>query len=158
MDTLAFFTWLDGSLLADISKAYGGVFAIVQMFHLLALAMLGGMVLVGDLRLLGILMADIPADVVNRNTQKWFGFALIMIIISGIFMSSAVAMKLYYNEMFWAKMSALGIGIVFYYFIRRPLVSYQLATLNPWTVRATAVASIITWFTVAACGRWIGFS
>ena len=39
MDMLFFFEWLDASLLADIAKSYGGVFAMVQMFHLLALAM-----------------------------------------------------------------------------------------------------------------------
>ena len=110
MDVLAFFTWLDTSILADISKAYGGVFAVVQMFHLLSMALLGGMVLVGDLRMLGVLMTDIPSEVVIENTQKWFNVGLVVLIMSGIFMASAVAMKLYYNEMFWAKMASLGIG------------------------------------------------
>ena len=41
MDLLFLFEWLDTSLLAQMSKAYGGVFAVVQMFHLLAMAMLG---------------------------------------------------------------------------------------------------------------------
>ena len=45
MDLYPFFDWLDTSLLADISKAYGGVFAVVQMFHLLGISLLGGMVL-----------------------------------------------------------------------------------------------------------------
>ena len=54
MSALPFFEWLDTSLLADISKAYGGVFAVVQMFHLLALSLLGGTVLVGDLRPIAI--------------------------------------------------------------------------------------------------------
>ena len=42
MDLYPFFDWLDTSMLADISKAYGGVFAVVQMFHLLGMSMLGG--------------------------------------------------------------------------------------------------------------------
>ncbi|MEM7097348.1 MAG: DUF6644 family protein [Pseudomonadota bacterium] len=158
MDLYPFFDWLDTSLLADISKAYGGVFAVVQMFHLLALALLGGTVLTADLRLLGVVMADVPNDVVQRNTQRWFGVALIVITISGIFMSSAVAMKLYYNESFWAKMIALLVGTLFFYFVRKPLLKTDLQDLNPWTVRAIAISSIVTWFTVAACGRWIGFS
>ena len=158
MDLLAFFNWLDTSLLADISKAYGGVFAVVQMFHLLALALLGGSVLLADLRLLGIVMADVPNDVVQVNTQKWFGVALIVITLSGIFMSSAVAMKLYYNEMFWAKMVSLLVGTLFFYFVRKPLLASNIEGLSPWTVRGIAVSSIVTWFTVAACGHWIGFS
>jgi len=145
-------------MLADISKAYGGVFAVVQMFHLLGMAMLGGMVLVGDLRLLNILLKDVPSEQVIENTQKWFNVALAIVMTSGIFMSSAVAMKLYYNDMFWAKMTSLGLGITFVYVIRRPLLKFEHDTLNPWTIKLVAVTSISIWFTVAAAGRWIGFS
>ena len=158
MDLLSLFTWLDTSILADISKAYGGVFAVVQMFHLLSMALLGGMVLVGDLRMLGILMTDIPSEVVIENTRRWFNVGLIVLILSGIFMASAVAMKLYYNEMYWAKMASLGIGILFVYLVRGPLLRLDHRSLNPWAVRLTAVASMTIWFTVAASGRWIGFS
>jgi hypothetical protein len=158
LDLYPFFDWLDTSLLADISKAYGGVFAIVQMFHLLGMSMLGGMILVGDLRMLNILLKDVPSEQVIENTQKWFNVALVIVVCSGIFMSSAVAMKLYYNQMFWAKMTSLALGITFVYAIRGPLLKFKHDTLNPWTIKLVAVTSISIWFTVAASGRWIGFS
>jgi hypothetical protein len=158
MDVLFLFEWLDGSLLASMSKAYGGVFAVVQMFHLLSMAMLGGMVLVGDLRLLGVVLTDVPSESVIQGTYKWFTIALTVLILTGIFMSSAVALKLYYNEMFWAKMGSLALGILFTYAIRRPLLSFAHDTINVWALRLLAITSIIIWFTVAASGRWIGFS
>lgn len=158
MDPYPFFEWLDGSILAQMAKAYGGVFAIVQMFHLLGLALLGGMVLVGDLRLLGVLLRDVPSDVVVANTERWIGLALVVMVVSGVFMSAAVALKLPDHEMFWAKMAALAIGIVFTYGIRRPLLRFEHATIGPWVLRLTALASMTIWFTVAATGRWIGFS
>lgn len=158
MDLLFVFEWLDTSLLAQMSKAYGGVFAVVQMFHLLGMALLGGMVLLGDLRLLGLVMTDVPSSVVIDNTHKWFTVGLLVMLLSGVFMSSAVAMKLYYNEMYWAKMVALLVGVVFVYGIRRPLLRFDHASLSPWTLRLLALASIAIWFTVAASGRWIGFS
>lgn len=158
MDTFPFFEWLDTSLLAQMSKAYGGVFAVVQMFHLLSLATLGGMVLLSDLRLLGVMLRDLPVQVVESNTGRWFTVALIGSLLSGIFMSSAVALKLYYNEMFWAKMTAFAAGVLFVYAIRRPLLRLDPEALNPWVVRAVAVTSLVLWFTVAASGRWIGFS
>ena len=158
MDLYPFFDWLDTSLLADISKAYGGVFAVVQMFHLLGMSVLGGMVLVGDLRLLNVVMRDTPSEIVIENTHKWFGIGLATMIISGIFMSSAVSLKLYYNEMFWAKMSALAVGIAFFYLVRRPLLSVPHEGISPSVLRLMALTSIAIWFTVAASGRWIGFS
>ena len=158
MDLYPFFDWLDTSLLADISKAYGGVFAVVQMFHLLGMSVLGGMVLVGDLRLLNVVMRDTPSEIVIENTHKWFGIGLATMILSGIFMSSAVSLKLYYNEMFWAKMSALAVGIAFFYFVRRPLLSAPNEAISPSVLKLMALTSIASWFTVAASGPWIGFS
>lgn len=158
MDLYPFFDWLDTSLLADISKAYGGVFAVVQMFHLLGMSVLGGMVLVGDLRLLNVVMRDTPSEIVIENTHKWFGIGLATMIVSGIFMSSAVSLKLYYNEMFWAKMSALAVGIAFFYLVRRPLLRAPHEAISPSVLKLMALTSIAIWFTVAASGRWIGFS
>lgn len=158
MDLLSFFVWLEGSLLGDMAKAYGGVFALVQMLHLLALALLGGTVILGDLRLLGLVMANVPANAIIESTQKWFNWALIALLASGLFMSGAVAVKLYYNEMFWGKMAGLGLGIVFVYGIRRPLLRFDHESIHPWALRLTALTSLTIWFTVAACGRWIGFS
>jgi ABC-type bacteriocin/lantibiotic exporter with double-glycine peptidase domain len=103
-------------------------------------------------------MKDIPSEVVIENTHKWFNVALVMIVISGIFMSSAVALKLYYNTMFWAKMASLTAGVVFVYAIRRPLLKFDHASIKPITLRMIAITSILIWFTVAASGRWIGFS
>ncbi len=156
---LEFFTWIDNSMLASMAKAYGGVFVVVQMFHLLALALLGGCVLLADLRLLGVLMTAVPSETVARETDRWFNLALLVIVLSGIFMTGAVAMKLYYNEMFWAKMTALAVGVLFVYTVRRPLLrSAAHVSLSPLALRGMALASLVTWFTVAACGRWIGFS
>jgi hypothetical protein len=159
MDLLPFFEWLDTSMLASIAKAYGGVFAVVQMFHLLALALLGGTVLIGDLRLLGLVMRDVPSELVIENTERWFSIALGVLVASGVFMAAAVAIKLYYNEMYWAKMVGLALGVIFVYAIRRPLLmGFDHATIHPWALRLMAVTSLVIWFTVAACGRWIGFS
>ena len=158
METLAFFQWLDTTMLASLSKAYGGLFAVVQMVHLLALALLGGMVLVSDLRLLNVILRDLPSVDVVANTNKFFDIAVVVLVLSGVFMSSAVAMKLYYNEMFWAKMSALAAGLIFVYLVRRPLLKDDHGEVGTWTLRAVAISSILVWFTVAACGRWIGFS
>jgi hypothetical protein len=158
MDLLPLFEWLDTSFLATLSKAYGGTFAIVQVLHLLAMAMLGGMVLAGDLRLLGVLLKDVPSEIVIDATQKWINVALVGVVTTGIFMSSAVAIKLYYNSFFWVKMASLAFAIFFAYAIRRPLLRYDHASINTWTLRLVAIASMTIWFMVAASGRWIGFS
>lgn len=159
MDLLFLFEWLDQSLLATISKSAGGVFAIVQTVHLGSLALLGGMVIAMDLRLLNLLLVNVAAEVVVAETRKWIGWALVAITLSGIYQASAVAIKLYYNSFFWAKMTGLIVALILLYGIKLPLINrVGTASLSPLSLRIMALGSLITWFSVAATGRWIGFS
>lgn len=158
MELLTFFEWAETSMLGSIGKTYGGVYAIGQSLHLMSLALLGGTVLVTDLRLLNVMLKDVPSEIVVENAHKWFRVALIVIISTGIFMAAAVATRMYYNPFYWAKMSALLAGIIFVFAIKRPLLKRPHASLNPVVLKSVAVASLIIWFSVAATGRWIGFS
>ena len=79
--------------------------------------------------------------------------------VSGIYQASAVAIKLYYNSFFWAKMTGLAVGLILLYGIKLPLIDrVGIASLSPLSLRTMALGSLITWFSVAATGRWIGFS
>ncbi|WP_339860082.1 DUF6644 family protein [Pseudohongiella acticola] len=159
MELLPFFEWAETSFLGYIGKTYGGVYATFgQSIHLMSLAVLGGSVLVTDLRLLGVIMRDVPSEVVADQAHKWFRIALGFILATGIFMAAAVAQRMYYNDFFWAKMSALLVGIIFVFAIKRPLLKGNHADIRPWLLKLVAVASILIWFSVAATGRWIGFS
>jgi len=158
MDVMSFFTWLEGSTLGHIAKSYGGVYAVAQTVHLASMALLGGTVLVTDLRLLNVALRDVPSNAVADGAHKWFKVALAIILLSGIFMVAGVAMKAYYNDFYWAKMAALAAGILFVFAVKRPLLKRDHSQIPGWLLKLVAVASITVWFTVAACGRWIGFS
>jgi len=159
MELLPFFEWAETSFLGYIGKTYGGVYATFgQSLHLMALAVLGGSVLVADLRLLNIIMRDVPSEIVTDQAHKWFKVALAVILSSGVFMAAAVAQRMYHNDFFWAKMSALFVGIAFVFAIKRPLLKGSHAEIHPMVIKLVAIASILVWFSVAATGRWIGFS
>src|SRR5690606_33284312 len=114
--------WLEVSLLGQASKAYGGTYAMAQSLHLFSMALLGGTVLVTDLRLLNLIFRDQPVQVVADNAHKWFKVGLTLILLSGVFMVAGVAVKVYYNDFFWAKMIALATGIAFVFTVKRPLL------------------------------------
>lgn len=159
MDLLVYFEWMESSLLGSIGKAYGGVYAIAQSVHLMSLVVLGGAVILADLRLLNLILKDVPSETVVGEAHQWFKVALISITVTGVFMAAAVALRLYYNQFFWAKMLSLLVGVLFVFLIKRPLLgSAPHAELSPLSVKLVALASIAVWFTVAATGRWIGFS
>jgi hypothetical protein len=80
-------------------------------------------------------------------------------VLTGIFCAAGVADKVYYMPVFWVKMLALAAGAAFVFLIKQPLLSSKPhSEINPWIIRGMAITSILVWFTVAASGRWIGFS
>ena len=119
---------------------------------------LGGAVLAAEGRILGLLLTDVSAQIVIERCHVLLVWALVLLISTGVFMACGVALKVYYLPVFWYKMLALGTGILFHFYIRKPLFRFDLQQINPIVVKMTAIASILVWFMVAATGRWIGFS
>ncbi|MCX2981613.1 hypothetical protein EYC98_12140 [Halieaceae bacterium IMCC14734] len=154
----AVFAWSETTVFGYIGKTWGAAFAIVEALHLVGLAVLGGAVIIGDGRLLGLWFTDYSCAEIQRGAQRGFFWGLMLLLGTGLFMACGVAMKIYYMPVFWYKMLALGTGILFAYCIRKPLLTTQPDQLNAWTLRLTGTASLMIWFTVAAAGRWIGFS
>lgn len=157
---LPFFEWLKySSWIGYLGITFGSVYATVQAVHLISMAIIGGTVLVTDLRLLGVLLKDIPSETITKGTHQCFKYSLSVAIATGIFCAAGVADKVYYMPVFWIKMLALLVGSCFMFFIKQPLLnSRSHSEIDPWILRILAVASITIWFTVAATGRWIGFS
>lgn len=155
---LPLFDWLETTPFAAVGKTWGAVFATVQAVHLLSMAVLGGAVLVADARLLGLLFAAVPAWQVQQQCHRVFAPALAISIATGVFMTCSVALKLYYLPVFWYKMLALAVGAAFVFGVRRPLLRRDIDSISPWVLRLLAIASLMIWFSVAATGRWIGFS
>ncbi len=155
---LPMFEWMETTWFGFIGKTWGAAFATIQAFHLLGLALLGGSVLVAEGRLLGVFLTDTPQGTITARCNRMFNIALATLIATGVFMACGVALKIYYLPVYWYKMLALCGGALFHYLVRQPLVERAPGEVNPWLLKLVAVASIMIWFTVAATGRWIGFS
>ena len=155
---LPVFEWMETTPFGVIGKTWGAVFAGVEALHLLGMAVLGGSVLAADGRLLGLLLRDVPVATVLEQSHRLFVWSLLLVVFTGVFMACGVAVKIYYLGVFWYKMLALFIGVGFVFFVRRPLLRGAIDDLHPAVPRLVAVASLMIWFSVAATGRWIGFS
>jgi len=128
-------------------------FPIVEMAHLLGLAILGGTVLLVNLGLLGIRLRREDTQGFARELRPLFVGSLVTMIVSGVILMSSEALKCYYNPAFRLKMLLLLIAVVFS-FTAYPRV-LQVAP-SAWT-RLTAVVSLMLWLGVGLAGRAIGF-
>tara|TARA_B100000073_G_C23532211_1_gene492458 strand:- start:261 stop:737 length:477 start_codon:yes stop_codon:yes gene_type:complete len=146
---------LEDSYIGEYVRSSLWLFPVIQSFHLIGLGILGGAVVVGDLRLMGILMRTESTRYVIRVTRPWFNFGLFILIITGIPLFLSEAVKCYYSRAFWIKISCLLLGTLFVYFIRNPTV---LSKDENFMIKILGFISFSLWVVTAASGRWIGFS
>jgi hypothetical protein len=157
MSLLDLFRWF-GQTHFSISirrSTYG--FAIIEMVHLLALAVLGGAVLVVDLRVLGIGLRRQPVSRIARELSVLLLGSLALMLVSGALLVSTGPLKYYYSPWFRLKMLLLFLAVTFYFTLHRRAVS-QSADIAPsvWSKVAAAV-SLALWLGVGLAGRAIGF-
>jgi hypothetical protein len=93
-----------------------------------------------------------------HETQPFFRTGLIVLVLSGCALFASEAVKCYYSTPFWVKMSALAVAVVYAFTVRRRVAFAREGQFNGTTQMLVALVSIGLWFTVAASGRWIGFS
>lgn len=130
------------------------LFPAIETVHLLALSLLGGAILLLDLRLLGLGLTGQPASALERSTRPWLIGAIATMIATGVLLGFSEALKLYDKPAFWVKMIALAAAVAFTFAVRNPVARREPGQIG----KVVGVVSLSLWLTVAIAGRWIGFS
>lgn len=158
MTLMPFFQWCEASALGSAIRESTWAFAVVESMHLLALSVIGGAVLIVDLRLLGLGLRHQRIRDLARDAQPWLTRSLVVMFVTGIALFASEATKCYYSQAFWFKMTSLLLATTFTYTVRRKVVSADEGRVGPMACTIVAVVSLTLWFGVGAGGRWIGFS
>jgi hypothetical protein len=155
---LPYFQWISETRVSHAIGQSPWAFAVIESVHLLALAVIGGAVLMLDLRLLGLGLRDQPIERVARDAFPWFVGSLIVMLVTGFGLFMSEATKCYYSAPFWVKMTSLLLATIFAFTVRRKIALAGEGQVRPIWLKAVAVVSLGLWFGVGAAGRWIGFS
>lgn len=154
---LSFFEWCEATALGHAIRDSLWLFPAIQSVHLISLALLGGSVLLVDLRLLGFGLRHQPVAQLARDIEPWLIASLVTIVVTGIALFTSEALRCYYSEPFWWKMEFLAAAIPFTFTIRRKVTLADENRVGPIWGRLTAVVSLTLWFGVGLSGRWIAF-
>ena len=158
MNLLPYFQWVSDTPVGQAITRSSWLFAVIESVHLLALAVIGGAVLVLDLRLLGLGLRDQPIARVARDAHPWLVGSLIVMIVSGVLLFSSEPIKCYYSTPFWVKMSSLVLATIFAFTVRKKVAEAGEERVRPLWLKVVAIVSLTLWLGVGAGGRWIGFS
>jgi hypothetical protein len=95
---------------------------------------------------------------IARDARPWMIRALVVMILSGVSLFLAEPIKCYYSPAFWVKMWSLAIATIYTFTLRTRVVRAEPVRNTARLQMLAGALSIALWFTVAAGGRWIGFS
>jgi uncharacterized protein DUF6644 len=157
MSVLEFCRWIQYTEPLVAMRASPWMFPVIATIHLMGLAIVGGSVLLVDLRLLGLGLRRQPVALLARDAERWLFRGLFVMVATGILLFMCFATKYYYLTFFWVKMAALCAVVVFTLSIRRKIALADEARVSPMTSRLVATVSLVLWLTVALGGRYIGF-
>jgi hypothetical protein len=157
MSVLSFFQWCEASALGTAIRDSQWLFPVIEAVHLLGLALMGGLVLLVDMRLMGLAMPRKPVAALAREIEPWLISALAVMLTTGLLLYTSEPTKLYYNAAFWMKMGFLASAIIFTFTVRRTVLAADAARVRPVWGRLVALISILLWAGVGIGGRAIGF-
>ncbi len=152
IQSIAFFTYLRESHYA---------YPTVLSLHMVTLAFFGGMILLTDLRLLGLAMRARPVcDVVDQlRIPKRVGF--LFMATFGIMLFGCKAEEYYFNPFFQVKVTLLAVVAVHAMVFRRSVYScarsFDATGVIPRKAKLAAGLSMLLWASIACMGRGIGY-
>ena len=138
---LPFFEWCGRTWLGTTVRDTVWAFPVIETFHLLALAVLLGTVLIVNLSAFGVGPRDS-----SRELEPWMLTSLAVSILSGIPMAMSEPMKCFESWSFPIKMILLVVAILWHFTVQRR-----------WNSKLTAGFSILLWTGIGIAGKGIPY-
>jgi len=145
---------IEASALGQTIRESTWLFPAIESTHLLALALLGGAVLIISLSVLGVGLKTSPAEI-YKGARRYMNGAVIALLLTGVLLGVSEPVKLYDRQAFWVKMISMAVALGLTYFAFNPLVRRGSTGLR---LRSVTLLTMAAWLMVAMAGRWIGFS
>lgn len=137
------------------------VYPIVLSIHLTDIALFGGMILMTNLRLLGLTFNSVSITQMVTSLRPWKRLGGTVQICTGLLLATSEATKYASNPYFWTKMIVLAlIGV--HALIFRPLVYNRTEELDrspaiPAAAKVAAILSLFLWTAMFTLGRLIAY-
>jgi hypothetical protein len=129
-------------------------FPLTECFHIAAMALSIGTIVLVDLRLLGVGMRRQTAAQLVADTELWTLTGLVVVIASGLMIFSSDPVAYLSSGPFLFKMAALLVAIVYNYTIHRIVAR---GSASPLAGKLVGSVSLALWCSLVFAGIFIAF-
>ena len=161
MGLLKFCQWLSVTPLSVWLRESPYPFPVLIIIHVITIALFGGIVVMGNLRVLGWAMRGVPVSqmIGQFRTWKWVAFAILL--VSGLLIAASDPLEYNSNIMWWISLGVLALAganaAVFRCGVYRTVASWDRDVVTPPAARRWAGISLAMWIGLIFIGRAIAF-
>jgi hypothetical protein len=155
---LSFCQWCNNSWWGHGIRDSTWLFPFVEIFHLLGLGILGGAVLILNLRLMRLAFKSASTAELAGEVRPWMLGSLAVMLVSGFLLFSTEAVKMYGNWAFQFKMLFLLLAVIYTFTIHRKVtLADDGRRFGPVLRVSVAIVSLLLWSGVGLGGRALGY-
>ena len=130
--------------------------------HVIVMGIVGGLVLMMDLRLMGVANMRTPFSELQRRLFPWQMFGMTLAAITGLTLAYSDPMRFYVNIFFWLKMLMLVLAalnaMAFHYTTYYSVAAWDTAPTTPFAAKLSGAVSVALWTLVIVSGRLIPYN
>jgi hypothetical protein len=153
--------WLEHTPLAIFVSHSTWSFSALLSVHLIAVAMVFGMITVVDLRLIGVAGKRCAVTALCREALPWTWSAFGVSVATGMLLFTAQPVKYWGNDAFRMKLTVMALAginmLVFQLITYRNVARWDRDAAVPWTGKLAGAISLACWSAIVAYGRWTAY-
>lgn len=154
--------WISNQPLSLAIGTHFWVIPILQVLHILAIAMAFGSVVMINMRILGVAGGSRTMARTVQRFVPWIWWSLLVLVATGIGMIVGEPVRELVNPIFWIKMilvvAMILLSLGFQAGARRHMATWETTHDGSVAVRIGAVGIILLWCAIMAAGRWIAYA
>jgi hypothetical protein len=157
MSPKPWFEWVDTFPTSIAIRESYPIYTFLLTTHVLSLCIFAGLVVMMDLRLIGVGHRGVPVTQIQKRLFPWQMLGLLVSGITGLVLLYGQPMRYYGKIFFWIKMSLFvlaGINaMAFHLTTYRSVGSWDVSLKTPQAARVAGVLSLVLWAGVILFGR-----
>jgi hypothetical protein len=161
MPLLHFCEWLSETSLSVWLREAPYPYPVLLITHVMTIGIVGGMAVLGNLRVLGRALRSVPVSQVLTQFRPWKWAAGVLLLVSGTLIAVSDPLEYYENIMFWISnavvIAALANAWVFSRGALRDVAAWENApSASPGALRWARI-SLVLWVVLIFAGRAMAF-
>ena len=161
MSILEICQWIEGTPLGVEIRENVWWFPLLNVAHVLGMAVAAGTIAFVDLRLLGLGVKRAPVSQITKQLLPWVWGGFIVMFLSGSLLIVSETVMLYGNFAFRLKLILLviaGLNVLqFHTTVYRSVADWDSAPVAPFRARLSGAISLSCWLALIAAGRVIPY-